>query len=140
MLCFTKTLYILVFLFYPIMTPETSSIRMNAAAKDIGVSASTLRKWVDSGLMESMRLPSGERRVTSDGIEHMKSFMKMKFCPRCEMYYRLQTVNGGIVKTPDNCNDSSDNVTIGFTDDELTNIKKNHRELCIHCKTTVNSR
>lgn len=164
------------------MTPEQSSIRMNKAAKEIGVSASTLRKWVDSGLMESTRLPSGERRVTQSEVDRMKDVVrtndhllndrpaivvearqkttrdirdnperafvlmnllvdeierlniviitKFRYCGECDSFYKIITVNGGPIQTPDNTNDLSDNVVSRLTKEEREFIKNNYRELC----------
>jgi len=59
------------------MSKESKLIRIKAAAKEIGVSDQLLRKWVDSGIMKSAKLPSGERRFERAEIDRMYDVMRL---------------------------------------------------------------
>jgi DNA-binding transcriptional MerR regulator len=52
---------------------ETLSIGKTAQA--LGVSIATLRKWADSGLVPSIKLPSGYRRWTRQQVAEIKAEM-----------------------------------------------------------------
>jgi excisionase family DNA binding protein len=56
---------------------EPKLIRIKKAAKQIGVSDQTLRKWVESGIMRCIKLPSGERRFEQDEINRMCEIMRL---------------------------------------------------------------
>jgi len=58
------------------MSKESKLIRIKAAAKEIGVSDQLLRKWVDSGIMACVKLPSGERRFEQAEIDRVKKGMR----------------------------------------------------------------
>lgn len=60
-----------------ILSREPKLIRIKVAAKEIGVSDQTLRKWVDSGVMNSVKLPSGERRFERAEIDRMYDVMRL---------------------------------------------------------------
>ena len=40
------------------------------AAKALGVSLGTIRRWSDMGYLESYRTPGGQRRFSADQIHH----------------------------------------------------------------------
>jgi excisionase family DNA binding protein len=40
------------------------------AAKALGVSLGTIRRWSDMGYLESYRTPGGQRRFSAEQIEH----------------------------------------------------------------------
>jgi len=67
----------------------------------------------------------------------------LKYCEECGKFYMPITVNGGVVKTPNNGADFSDNMVNSLTKADLERIKTNSRELCpVHRKTnaTMSSR
>lgn len=41
----------------------TRGVKVTEAAQHFGVSVDTIRRWADSGLIESHRTPSGQRRI-----------------------------------------------------------------------------
>lgn len=41
----------------------TRGVSVGEAAKQLGVSIETIRRWADQGLIESHRTPSGQRRI-----------------------------------------------------------------------------
>lgn len=45
------------------MNQSTDLIGTGVAAREIGVAPSTFRRWVDSGLVPGVLMPSGQRRV-----------------------------------------------------------------------------
>jgi putative resolvase len=47
------------------------TISIGDAAKELGVSVITLRRWADSGKMPSERSPSGQRRFYETDIKRM---------------------------------------------------------------------
>jgi predicted site-specific integrase-resolvase len=59
------------------MSENSKLIRIRAAAKEIGVSDQLLRKWVDSGIMSCVKLPSGERRFERAEIDRMYDVMRI---------------------------------------------------------------
>ena len=54
---------------------ETKMLTISEAARQIGVSAKTLRAWADKGLVPHVRLPSGYRRFTPAQIEETRRKM-----------------------------------------------------------------
>ena len=48
-------------------------ISMNKAARQIGCSNHTVRKWVEAGVIPAWRLPSGRVRIT---VEDWEAFLK----------------------------------------------------------------
>ena len=56
---------------------ERKMLTISQAAKRIGVSVTTLRKWADSGLIATERLPeSGYRRFDANVVELFLEEMK----------------------------------------------------------------
>lgn len=52
------------------MTPETSlGMTVSEAARALGVSVSTVRRWSDAGALRSSRTPGGQRRFSEEQIE-----------------------------------------------------------------------
>ncbi len=52
-----------------IEVPEQFYFKVSAAAKYIGLSAKTLRKYSDLGLIKAKRLPSGDRTYRKDWLD-----------------------------------------------------------------------
>jgi len=52
-----------------IEVPEQFYFKVSAAAKYIGLSANTLRKYTDQGLIKAKRLPSGDRTYRKDRLD-----------------------------------------------------------------------
>jgi excisionase family DNA binding protein len=46
------------------------------AAHVLGVSLGTIRRWSDMGYLESYRTPGGQRRFSSEQIEHFLSSLQ----------------------------------------------------------------
>jgi excisionase family DNA binding protein len=59
------------------MSPNRASSRLglstSEAARHLGVSLSTVRRWSDSGFLVGYRTPGGQRRFT---IEQLDQFME----------------------------------------------------------------
>ncbi|HEX2016955.1 MAG TPA: helix-turn-helix domain-containing protein [Solirubrobacteraceae bacterium] len=55
------------------MNPPTSSQQLglttSQAARELGVSLSTVRRWTDLGYLHSYRTPGGQRRFSREQIE-----------------------------------------------------------------------
>jgi excisionase family DNA binding protein len=45
-------------------------LSISEAARMLGVSLSTVRRWSDSGVLPSYRTPGGQRRYNRDQLEH----------------------------------------------------------------------
>jgi excisionase family DNA binding protein len=52
-------------------TPHPSS-RLGQAARHLGVSISTLRRWSDAGHLQAYRTPGGQRRFS---VEQLDAFL-----------------------------------------------------------------
>ncbi len=52
-----------------IEVPEQFYFKVSAAAKYIGLSANTLRKYTDLGLIRAKRLPAGDRTYRKDWLD-----------------------------------------------------------------------
>jgi DNA-binding transcriptional MerR regulator len=50
-------------------------IRITAAAREIGVSATSLRRWTRRGLAPSLKSPGNQRYFTDDQIHEIKRAM-----------------------------------------------------------------
>lgn len=50
-------------------------LTISEAARAIGVSAKTLRAWVDKGLVPHVRLPSGYRRFRPEQVDAIRQTM-----------------------------------------------------------------
>lgn len=44
---------------------------VSAAARHIGVSAQTLRRWSDQGAVECRRTPGGQRRFSREALDRL---------------------------------------------------------------------
>lgn len=51
-------------------------LNVSEAATHLGVSAASLRKWSDQGLVPVYRTPGGQRRYSIDDLEHFLSSMR----------------------------------------------------------------
>jgi excisionase family DNA binding protein len=61
------------------------------AAKALGVSLGTIRRWSDMGYLESYRTPGGQRRFSAEQIEHFLARLQRGATPSGE---RLGTRSG----------------------------------------------
>lgn len=50
-------------------------LSVSEAARELGVSETTIRRWADEGILRTIRLPTGGRRFRRDEIERMKRAM-----------------------------------------------------------------
>ena len=59
------------------MSPNRSASRLglstSEAARHLGVSLSTVRRWSDSGHLVGYRTPGGQRRFTIEQLDHFLS-------------------------------------------------------------------
>jgi excisionase family DNA binding protein len=51
-------------------TARPLGLSTSQAAQALGVSLGTIRRWSDMGYLESYRTPGGQRRFSSEQIEH----------------------------------------------------------------------
>ena len=52
-------------------------LRIGQAATYLGVSPDTVRRWIDGGRLQAVRLPTtGERRVQEQDVREMKAQME----------------------------------------------------------------
>jgi excisionase family DNA binding protein len=51
------------------MSKSPLGLSTSQAAKALGVSLGTIRRWSDMGYLESYRTPGGQRRFSADQIE-----------------------------------------------------------------------
>lgn len=58
--------------------------RIKEVATYAGVSRSTVRKWIDAGSVESIRLPTGERRIPRTAMERLIADLKLRDDPWTE--------------------------------------------------------
>lgn len=51
---------------------ETSRLGLSTsqAARELGVSLGTVRRWADMGYLRAYRTPGGQRRFSADQIDH----------------------------------------------------------------------
>jgi excisionase family DNA binding protein len=54
----------------------TKLINIAQAAEYLGVSAASLRKWSDRGLVRVYRTPGGQRRFSIDDLDNFKRSMR----------------------------------------------------------------
>ena len=53
-------------------------IRIGQAADQLGVSVATVRRWIDCGLVEAIRLPTNrERRVPTKEVQRLRHKMRL---------------------------------------------------------------
>jgi excisionase family DNA binding protein len=50
-------------------------MQVRSAARELGVSENTLRRWAERGLLHAVRLPSGVRRFRAEDITALKEQM-----------------------------------------------------------------
>jgi excisionase family DNA binding protein len=50
-------------------------MQVRAAARELGVSENTLRRWEERGLLRAVRLPSGVRRFRAEDIAAVRAQM-----------------------------------------------------------------
>jgi excisionase family DNA binding protein len=53
----------------PIQTQADLSLTISEAARYLGVSLSTVRRWSDAGALPSYRTPGGQRRFSRDQLD-----------------------------------------------------------------------
>jgi excisionase family DNA binding protein len=51
-------------------TPSPLGLSTSQAARALGVSLGTIRRWSDMGYLDSYRTPGGQRRFSREQIEH----------------------------------------------------------------------
>lgn len=51
-------------------------LNVGQAAEYVGVSAASLRKWSNEGLVTVYRTPGGQRRYSRDDLDHFMSSMR----------------------------------------------------------------
>jgi excisionase family DNA binding protein len=54
---------------------EMTMMRITEAAREIGVSATTLRRWTRRGLVPSLKSPGNQRYFTDDQIREIRRAM-----------------------------------------------------------------
>ena len=57
-------------------------LNVSEAAEYLGVSAASLRKWSDEGLVPVYRTPGGQRRFSADDLEAFLDSMRQPTTPR----------------------------------------------------------
>lgn len=54
------------------MEPQTGNrlgLTTSQAARELGVSLSTIRRWTNAGVLASYRTPGGQRRISREQLE-----------------------------------------------------------------------
>jgi excisionase family DNA binding protein len=68
------------------MSPNRASSRLglstSEAARHLGVSLSTVRRWSDSGFLVGYRTPGGQRRFTIEQLDAILSSLSASTEPR----------------------------------------------------------
>jgi excisionase family DNA binding protein len=59
-----------------IPTPSPLGLSTSQAARALGVSLGTIRRWSDMGYLDSYRTPGGQRRFSRDQIEQFVSSLQ----------------------------------------------------------------
>ena len=59
-------------------------MQVRAAARALGVSENTIRRWAERGLLPAVRLPSGVRRFRPEDIESARARMYEGLPPLAE--------------------------------------------------------
>jgi excisionase family DNA binding protein len=57
-------------------TTKPLGLSTSQAAQALGVSLGTIRRWSDMGYLESYRTPGGQRRFSSEQIDHFLSTLQ----------------------------------------------------------------
>ena len=57
------------------MMPPEKTLNVSEAARELGVSAATLRDWTNRGLVPYLRTPGGQRRFTQEQIRQIQEQM-----------------------------------------------------------------
>jgi excisionase family DNA binding protein len=57
-------------------TPSPLGLSTSQAARALGVSLGTIRRWSDMGYLDSYRTPGGQRRFSRDQIEQFVSSLE----------------------------------------------------------------
>jgi excisionase family DNA binding protein len=60
-------------------------LTLKQAAGEFGVHENTIRKWIDKGLLQATRLPSGQRRLDAAGLTQLKSGIAGNLAPALEI-------------------------------------------------------
>ena len=67
------------------MAPQTQTqnisrlgLSTSQAARELGVSLGTVRRWADMGYLRAYRTPGGQRRFSSDQIESFVSSLEQR--------------------------------------------------------------
>jgi excisionase family DNA binding protein len=55
------------------MTARPLGLSTSQAARELGVSLGTVRRWSDMGYLQSYRTPGGQRRFS---VEHIEQFVR----------------------------------------------------------------
>ncbi|MDQ6805567.1 MAG: helix-turn-helix domain-containing protein [Actinomycetota bacterium] len=58
------------------VTPSPLGLSTSQAARALGVSLGTIRRWSDMGYLDSYRTPGGQRRFSRDQIEQFVSSLQ----------------------------------------------------------------
>lgn len=62
--------------------PSPLGLSTSQAARALGVSLGTIRRWSDLGYLDSYRTPGGQRRFSSEQIEQFVSSLQHGGLPR----------------------------------------------------------
>ena len=63
-------------------------LNVSEAAEFLGVSAASLRKWSDEGLVPVYRTPGGQRRFSANDLEQFLDSMRQPAAPQMVRYGR----------------------------------------------------
>lgn len=69
------------------MEATTRFLNVSEAADFLGVSAASLRKWSDDGLVPVYRTPGGQRRFSAGDLEAFLDSMRQPATPRAVPRY-----------------------------------------------------
>lgn len=58
------------------LTPSPLGLSTSQAARTLGVSLGTIRRWSDMGYLDSYRTPGGQRRFSRDQIQEFVSSLQ----------------------------------------------------------------
>jgi excisionase family DNA binding protein len=70
------------------MEQEQRFLNVSEAAAHLGVSAASLRKWSDQGLVPVFRTPGGQRRYAMADLERFLESMRQPATPAVPRYGR----------------------------------------------------